>query len=178
MNQPRRALEYLNKSLILLQSEGLLNDWRAKYQSDDHAESILARYSQLQLSHPELLDRQTAADLSGLETRTILNAAMIHSKLGETIPAAELSFKALAAAQRTTGRGISAFGEGEIFKIVRTVAQYNINARKRKRAVQIVESEITRAAGNRYFGQLESELTALLKLIKNGATDLKGSDNW
>lgn len=176
-NAPR-AVEYLNQSLDILRSKKLRADWLAQYQSGEYGDAAALRYNHLRISHAEIFDRQTDADLRGLETRILMELATIHQQLGAKVQAAQFGAQALEVAQRTAASGIGAFGYGELFKIARRAAQFFIDAGNRERARQIIADEIVRVGDIPEVEQIKKNLTELQKLIESGATDLKGNDTW
>lgn len=169
LNEPRRAVENLNKALTLLQTKEMRRDWASKYGLDKHADSMLERQKHLKISRAEKIDRQTEADLRGLQTRTLVNVAEIHKASGDAARAAEVYAQALAAA-RPAANGLTNFGYGEIFKIIRAAAQSYLDSKQPQRAAAMIKEEIKRAAGN---DALETDLRRLLEQVENGGVKLE-----
>lgn len=165
-NEPHRAVESLNKALTLLQSDAMRHDWSPKYGLGPHTDAMLERQKHLKISRTEKINRQTEADIRALQTRTLMSIADIHKASGEPARAAVIYAQALAAAHPTT-TGLTNFGYGEIFKIIRTVAQSYLDLKQPNRAVELIEEEIKRAAENEY---LETDLRGLLEQVKTGST--------
>lgn len=175
MNNNRRAVEYFQEALLILQSEKLRREWLTQNQKEERAAAILTRYEKSPFSRTEILDRQTTIDISEARVLVLINQTISYQALGAFEKAAESGEQTLTEARRAAQNGVSAYGYGEIFKFARRAAQLQIDAGSRARAAQLIEEELVRAADN---SELKKELSGLLKLIKSGNNNLKGDDNW
>lgn len=175
MNNERRAVEYFQESLLILQSSKLRDEWLAQNQTAERAAAILTRYEKSPYSRAEILDRQTTIDISEARVLVLINQTKSYQSLGALEKAAAAGEQTLTEARRAQQTGVSAYGYGEIFKFARRAAQLQFDAGNRPRAAQLIKQELTVAAGNT---ALEKDLNELLKLIESGSKTLKGDDNW
>lgn len=172
-NEPRRAVEYFNQVLTVLRAKEFQNLIAAELAKAKDTDEMLAIQKAKKFSRAKIIHLRTEAEIRRQEVAALMYIADVHKKLGDHKRVAETRLKALATARAAStdsdkGEIVQIlFNEHRIFKIIRLAAQSYLDAKQPKRAIELLEKEITqaRAAKN---SETEKALTEILADIESG----------